>query len=71
MKKAGKNRKRMEDESLSNFRVVEDEAKRFKYTEEDIIGMREYLSSHKHTRDSLNAKDSIDQRDMYGKCLEL
>ena len=57
--------KRMEDESLSDFKVVEGEAKRWKYMEEDINGMREYLCSHKHTRNSPNAKDSIDQKDMY------
>ena len=61
----------MEEESLSDFKVVENEAKRCKYTEEDIIGMRKYLCSHKYTRESPNAKDSIDQRDMYGKCLRL
>ena len=72
IEKGGKKRKRMEEESLQDFKLVEEEAERCKYTEEDIIGMRKYLCSHKHTRASPNAKDSIDERDMYGRwfCLE-
>ena len=67
MAKAENKQKRMEEESLRDFKVIESDAKRSKYTEEDIIGMRKYLCSHKYARDSPNAKDSIDQRDMYGK----
>ena len=71
MEKADEKQKRMEEESLSDFKVVKNKAKKSKYTEDDIIGMRKYLCSHKYTRESPNAKDSIDQRDMYGKCLRL
>ena len=69
MKKVENKQKRMEEDSLQGFKVVENDAKRSKYTEDDIVGMRRYLCNHKHTRQSPNANDSIDERDMYGKCL--
>ena len=68
LKTAGKKRKRLEEEELYDFRMVDEERKRWKYTDEIILNLRHYMCNNIYTRDSPNSKDTIRERDMYGKC---
>lgn len=68
LKTAGKKRKRLEEEELYDFRMVDEERKRWKYTDEIILNLRHYMCNNIYTRDSPNSKDTIRERDTYGKC---
>ena len=66
MTKAGKKRKRMEDEDLREFRVVDANAKRGKYDEPEIVKLQKYMCDNRYTRTSPMTKHTIDKRDIYG-----
>ena len=67
MKKAGQKRKRFEEEELREFRCVDEEAKRWKYNESDIVELRKYMCNNRYTKDSPNTKDTVKARDIYGE----
>jgi len=52
LKRAGIKRKRFNEEDLKQFSMVDEEKKRWKYTEEDIIGLRKYMVNNIYTRQS-------------------
>ena len=67
LNKASKKRKRMEEEDLSEFLAVDHEKRRSKYDDADILSLRKWMCNNRYTRESPNTKDTIDERDMYGK----
>ena len=67
LKNAGKKRKRFEAEALTEFRMVEEDELRWKYTEEEIKNLRAYMCDNLYTRNSPNAKDTLRERDINGK----
>jgi len=69
MKKSGEKRKRFEMEEMSEFRMVEEEEERCKYTDKEKHDVREWMCKHLYTRMSPNKKDTIRQRDLNSKYL--
>jgi hypothetical protein len=67
MKKAGEKRKRFMELDLSEFKIVEEEEKRWKYSTEEIEDLRRWMCDNLYTRKSPNAKDTIRKRDLNGK----
>lgn len=69
MKKAGEKRKRFETEELTEFRMVEEDERRCKYSPEEIEELRAYMCDNFYTRNLPNAKDTLRERDINGKAI--
>ena len=67
LKRAGIKRKRFNEEDLKQFSMVYEEKKRWKYTEEDIIGLRKYMVNNIFTRQSPMKNDTLFERDYNGE----
>ena len=67
LKNAGRKRKRFEAEALAEFRMVEEDELRWKYSKEEIKNLRAYMCDNLYTRNSPNAKDTLRERDINGK----
>ena len=52
---------------MHEFRCVEEEARRSKYSVEDIIALRKYMCNNRYTKDSPNEEDTVRARDIYGE----
>ena len=64
MDKAGEKRKRLEAEELSEFKMVEEEENRCKYTFYEKEALINWMCDNLYTRQSPNAKDTIRKRDI-------
>ena len=71
LRKAGIKRKRFDTQDLGQFSIVDVEEKRWKYTEADIEGLRNYMIDNTYTRDSPMKDDAIYKRDYNSEYLLL
>ena len=57
---------RLVGEDLRDFSAVDQDAKRWKYSEKKINELQAWMTSNKYCRDSPNERDTIDKRDLNG-----
>jgi len=67
LKRAGIKRKRFNEEDLKQFSMLDEEKKRWKYTEADINGLRNYMVNNIYTRQSPMKNDTVFERDYNGE----
>ena len=65
LRKAGKKRKRLDQEGLSQFSIVQEEEERNKYSPDEKEELREWMVSNIYTRDSPMKDDTVMKRDVY------
>ena len=61
-----KKRKKFEEGCLRDFRAVDKDAKRWKYSEQEIHELREWMTTNRECLHSPNEKDHIRERDLFG-----
>ncbi len=67
LKKSGIKRKRFEEQELRQFSIVDKEKKRWKYSDEDIEGLRGYMVENTYTRDSPMQNHKVVKKDYNGE----
>ena len=53
---------------MQEFRCVEEEAMRSKFTDADIIALREYMCNDIYTRDAPDEDATVRARTIHGEC---
>ena len=71
LRKAGIKRKRFDTQDLGQFSIVDDEKKRWNYTDADIEGVRNYMVDNTYPQDSPMKDDTIYKKDYNGEYLLL
>ena len=66
IRKAGLKRKQFDKDDLGQFSLVDHEAKRWKYKDDEINKLREYMLDNPYTRDSPQQNDTVYKRDYIG-----
>ena len=66
IRKAGLKRKKFDEDDLGQFSLVDHEAKRWKYKDDEINKLREYMLDNPYTRDSPQQNDTVYKRDYIG-----
>ena len=66
LKRGSVKRKCFDEEEISMFDFLDKEKKRWKYTDDEIESMRDYMVNNTHTRMSPQMNDTIRKRDLYG-----